>query len=110
MTTCQPSGATRRAICSSTSLGTVSTRRLTKLKRAPRTPAASSAASSPSLMPAATVGRLQRIDQGAVVRAVTGGLHDDVALEPEIVPQPEELRVRRIAGRIPALAGVGKLG
>src|SRR3954467_1444140 len=46
---CQPSGATRAAIRSSTSRGVKSTRRLTKLKRTPRTPARSMALSSLSV-------------------------------------------------------------
>ncbi len=43
---CQPSGATRLAIRSSTSRGVKSTSRRTKLKRTPRTPARSMALSS----------------------------------------------------------------
>src|SRR5690606_23863507 len=44
--------------------------------------------------------RFQRIDQRIVILAVAGGLHDDVAGEAEIVAQPEQLLLRRIAGRV----------
>src|SRR5690606_18664094 len=44
--------------------------------------------------------RFQRIDQRIVILAVAGGLHDDIAGEAEIVAQPEQRLLRRIAGRV----------
>ena len=106
----------RSAISSSTSRGVKSTRRRTKLKRVPRTPAAWSASSSASrhvapyrgdaARPAAGVD--ERVDERAVVVAVTGRLHDDVALEPEVVAQREQLFLRGVAGRVLALGRIGE--
>src|SRR5690606_9995857 len=41
--------------------------------------------------------------------AVAGGLHDDVAVEAEVVAQREELRGRRVARGVLALRGIGEL-
>ena len=54
-------------------------------------------------------GRLERIDHRAVVGAVAGGLHDDVAREAEVVAQREQLLLARVAGRVLALGRVGEL-
>src|SRR5579872_1847036 len=110
MTTCQPSGATRRAISSNTSRGVVSTRRFTKLKRTPRTPAASSARSSASVTPAATVAtpRARPFDERPIVGAVAGRLHDHIALQPEKIAQRPEVLLRGIARGVLALRRVGE--
>ena len=55
MTTCQPSGAIFAAMVARSSLGAVSTRRLRKLNRTPRTPASSSRRSSASVTSGRTV-------------------------------------------------------
>ena len=52
----------------------------------------------------------ERIDHGAVVGAVAGGLHHDVAGEAEMVAQRVELLLRRIAGRVFALRRERKFG
>src|SRR5205814_9800834 len=56
-----------------------------------------------------SIGAPERIHYGAIVAAVTGGLNDDVALKPEVIPQAPELHLRRIARRVAALRGIGKL-
>ena len=45
----------------------------------------------------------ERVDHRAVVGAVAGGLHDDVAREAEVVAQCEELRLAGVARRVLAL-------
>ena len=52
----------------------------------------------------------QRIDHGAVVGAVAGGLHDHVARKTQVVAQRKELRLGGVAGRVLALGRVGELG
>src|SRR5205814_6002125 len=42
-----------------------------------------------------SIGAPERIHYGAIVAAVTGGLNDDVALKPEVIPQAPELHLRR---------------
>src|SRR5207244_11636028 len=59
--------------------------------------------------PCSPGGSSQRIDQGAIVGTVTRGLNDDVALKPEVIPEAPELHLRRIARRVAALGGVGKM-
>ena len=94
-----------------------STSRLTKLKRVPRTPASCSSRSSASVTLRSTVATPrarpfdapQRIDQRAVVGAVTGRLDDDVLVEAEMVAQREQLVLRGVARRVLALRRVGKL-
>src|SRR5437016_4116416 len=49
------------------------------------------------------------IDQGAIVGAMTAGLHDDIALKPQVVPQTPQLGLRRVTGCVAALGGIGKL-
>ena len=49
------------------------------------------------------------IDQGAVVRSVAGGLHDDVAGKAQVVAQGKKLGCAGIAGRVFALGRKGKL-
>jgi hypothetical protein len=53
---------------------------------------------------------LERIDHRAVVGAMTGRLHDDVARKTEMVAQRKQLLLRRIAGRVFALRHIGKFG
>ena len=53
---------------------------------------------------------LERVHDGAIVVAVAGGLHDDVALEAEEIAQGEELLLGRVAGRVFALRRIGKCG
>jgi hypothetical protein len=50
----------------------------------------------------------ERVDERTVVVAVAGRLHDDVALEPEVVAQREQLFLRGIAGRVLALGRIGE--
>jgi hypothetical protein len=52
--------------------------------------------------------RQQRVDDGAVVGAVAGRLHDYVALEPEQVAQLPEFLLRRVARRVLALGRIRK--
>ena len=51
----------------------------------------------------------QGVDHGAIVGAVAGRLHDDVAIETEMVAQREQLRLAGVAGRVFALGRVGEL-
>ena len=115
---CQPSGATRAAMRSSTSRGVKSTSRLTKLKR---TPAHAGAVHPLELVVGhlladegdalgLVVGRLERVDHRAIVLAVAGRLHDHVLVEAEEIAQREQLLLGRVAGRVFALRRVGKLG
>jgi len=53
---------------------------------------------------------VERIDHRAVVGAVTGRLHDDVARETQMIAQRKQLLLRRIAGRVFALRHIGKFG
>jgi hypothetical protein len=50
----------------------------------------------------------ERIHQRAVVRAVTGRLHQHVALEAEKIAQRPEFLLRRVAWRVLALGRVGE--
>jgi predicted transcriptional regulator len=52
----------------------------------------------------------QRIDHGAIVGAVAGGLHHDIAGETEVVAQRIEPGFRGVARRVLALRRIGKLG
>ena len=107
----------RAAISASSSRGVKSTRRLTKLKRTPRTPAScrspqlavgdAAADGGHAARPAAA--RAARVGHRAVVRAVAGGLHDDVAREAEVVAQREQLRLARVAGGVLPLGRVREL-
>jgi hypothetical protein len=45
-------------------------------------------------------GGLHGVDHRGVVGAVAGGLHDDVAADPQLVPQGEELLLAGIAGGV----------
>jgi hypothetical protein len=49
------------------------------------------------------------VDHGAVVGAVAGGLHHDVAREPEMVTQRKQLLLAGVARRVLALGRIGKL-
>jgi hypothetical protein len=49
---------------------------------------------------------VERIDHSAIIGAVTGRLHDDIAGETEMIAQGKELGPRRIAGRILTLGRV----
>jgi hypothetical protein len=51
----------------------------------------------------------ERIDQRAIVGAMAGRLHDDIARKAEMIAQREQLRLRRIAWSIFALGRVWKL-
>ena len=50
-----------------------------------------------------------RVGHRAVVGAVAGGLHDDVAREAQVIAQREQLRLARVAGRVLPLGREGKL-
>ena len=52
----------------------------------------------------------ERVHHGAVVLAVTAGLHDHVLVEAEKVPQREQLFLRRIAWGVFALRRIGEFG
>ena len=101
----------------STSRGVKSTSRRTKLNRVPRTPASCSLRSSASVTSLAdgrhaarpAAGRLERIDERAIVAAVAGRLHDHVPGETEVIAQREQLLLRRVAGRVLPLGRVGEL-
>ena len=56
------------------------------------------------------VARAARVGHRAVVGAVAGGLHDDVAREAEVIAQREELRLARVARGVLSLGRVWKLG
>src|SRR5437660_2955837 len=56
----------------------------------------------------AAAGMDKRVDERAIVVAVAGRLHDDIALEPEKIAQREQLFLRRVAWRVFALRCVGK--
>ena len=108
----------RCAISISSSFGVKSTRRLTKLKRTPRTPASCSSRSSPSVTPRFTVAtpralpldRAQRVDQRAVVGAVAGRLHDRrCARSRGGRAARRAASLLRVAGRVLALGREGKL-
>ena len=98
--------------------GVKSTRRLRKLKRTPRTPASCSSlelARRVTLRRTVATPRARAaagaagIDHRAVVGAVAGGLHDDVAREAEVIAQREQLRLAGVAGRVLSLGRVGEL-
>ena len=63
---------------------------------------------TPRALPAAAVRSAS--DHRAVVVTVTGGLHDDIACEAEMIAKREELLLRGIAGRVFAPFGIGKSG
>ena len=46
------------------------------------------------------VGMNERVDQRAIIRVMTGRLHDDVLVEAEKIAQREQLFLWRIAGRV----------
>ncbi len=56
------------------------------------------------------VARKQSVDHRAVVGAMTGRLHDDVAVESEAIAQREQLRLAGVAGGVFAFGRVGELG
>ena len=56
------------------------------------------------------VARKQGVDHRAVVGAVTGRLHDHVAIEAEMVAQREQLRLAGVARGVFALGRIRKLG
>ena len=108
----------RAAISRRASSGSASTRRLTKLKRTPRTPAACSRvqlvvgdARARRWRPRAPCRRsaASASTHGAVVGAVAGRLHDHVAREAEKIAQRAQLFLRRVAGRVFALGRVREL-
>ena len=88
----------RLAISSNSSFGVKSTRRLTKLKRTPRTAGGmqglqfvvGDAALDGGDAARLAVRRDAGIDHRTVVGAMAGGLHDDVAREAKVVAQGEE--------------------
>src|SRR6202035_2148263 len=54
--------------------------------------------------------RKQGVDHRAVVGAMTGRLHDHVAIESEVITQREQLRLARVARVVFALGRIRKLG
>ncbi len=60
--------------------------------------------------PGARTGRAQGVHQGAVVRAVAGGLHDDVAADAQVVAQGEQVVPGGVDGCVLPLGGEGELG
>ena len=54
--------------------------------------------------------RETRVDHRAVVGAVAGRLHNDVAGKAEVIAQGEQLRLARVAWRVLALGGIGEFG
>src|SRR5437762_21157 len=56
----------------------------------------------------AAAGMDKGVDERAIVGAVAGRLHDDIALEPEKIAQCEQLFLRRVAWRVFARRRVGK--
>src|SRR5690606_16176575 len=55
------------------------------------------------------LGRADSVDHRGVVRPVTGGLHDDVLVEAEVVAQREQLLLGGVAGGVLALRRIWEL-
>ena len=107
----------RSAISASSSRGVKSTRRRTKLKRTPRTPASCRSRSSRSVTPRRTVATprarpplarhasaIARLSAPWQVACTT-----TLRAKPEVIAQREQLRLARVAGRVLPLGRVGKL-
>ncbi len=55
-------------------------------------------------------GRAYGVEHGGVVRAVTGGLHQDVARDAQVVAEGEQIRLAAVAGGVLPLGREGELG
>ena len=56
----------------------------------------------------ASAGRLQQVEEGGVIRAVAGGLHEDAARKAEDAVQGEQRFLRRVVRREPPVGGERK--
>ena len=107
----------RAAISASSSRGVKSTRRLTKLKRTPRTPASCRSSSSRSVTASRTVATPRALPPLARQASAIARLSApwqvactiDVAREAEVVAQREQLRLARVARGVLPLGRVRKL-